>query len=107
MGFKTIQSLAKLQKKSELDRFEIGVGKLSGNVRFCEMYPELKGWNLNQGDILVVKDIAAAAAATLIHNNDHNVDDIQQYVFERCKKVRSFFFSLDTISSNNHIECMF
>lgn len=96
MGFKTFQSLAKLRKKSELDRFEIGVGKLSCNVRFCEMYPELKGWNMDQGDVLVVKDIAAAAAACLSYNSAPDVDAIRQNIFERCKKVRlNIFFIRD------------
>lgn len=104
MGFKTTQSLAKLQKKSELDRFEIGVGKLSANVRFCELYPQLKGWNLDQGDLLVVKDISAAAFASLTHTSDQHVDIVQRNVYERCKKVslkmillHSFF---EIISSN-------
>lgn len=106
MGFKTIQSLAKLQKKSELDRFEIGVGKLSGNVRFCEMYPQLKGWNLDQGDLLVVKDISAAAVASLTHNNDEHVDIVQQNVYNRCKKVRLEIFNCILFSLNNHTECI-
>lgn len=93
MGFKTIQSLAKLMKRAELDRFEIGVGKLFSNVRFREMYPELKGWTMDQGDVLVVKDIAAAAVSCLSYESASNVDAIQQTVFERCKKV-SFKFRI-------------
>lgn len=94
MGFKTFRSLAKLRKKSELDRFEIGVGKLSGNVRFCEMYPEMKGWHMDQGDILVVKDIAAAAISCLSQNSAKDVDAIRQIVYERCKKVRFIRYCL-------------
>lgn len=87
MGYKTLQSVAKLQRQKELDRFEIELGKLGANSMFREKFPTLK-IDLCQGDILVLKDIASAASACLSNNSgDHDGNSIQQQIYERCKKV--------------------
>lgn len=77
-----------LQRQKELAQFEIELGKLNGNTFFREKFPDLKLY-LCQGDILVLKEIASAAAACASsHNsNEHDINSIQQNIFERCKKV--------------------
>lgn len=91
MGYKTLQSVAKLQKQKELDRFEIELAKLGGNVLFQGKFPGFKP-ELLHGDILVLKEIASAAAAaavcsSLCSSENHDVSIIQKQVHERCKKV--------------------
>lgn len=85
MGYKTSQSVAKLQRQKEIDRFEIELTKLGGNTSFRQKFPSIKS-DLCHGDILVLKEIASAAAS--LNNSDkHDVDSIQEQVYERCKKV--------------------
>lgn len=88
MGYKTCKSVAKLQRQKEIDRFEIELAKLGGNSTFREKFPELKP-DLCHGDILVLKEIASAAAAYASHSNSdkHDINYIQQQVYERCKNV--------------------
>lgn len=55
-------------------------------MRFLDKFGDLKV-EFEQGDILVLKDIAAAAAACVMHNSGHNADEIQKRIFDRLKKV--------------------
>lgn len=85
MGYKTIQTVAKLQQPRQLDRFIIESSKLKTNMRFHEKFKEM---NLDfcHGDILVLKDIANAAASFAASDNCDKID-IQKNVHEKCVKV--------------------
>lgn len=86
LGYKTAQSVAKLRQQKDLDGFVIAASKLDGNMRFLDKFGDLK-LEFEQGDILVLKDIAAAAAACVMHNSGQNPDEIQKRIFDRLKKV--------------------
>lgn len=84
LGFKTLQSIAKLQLSKERDRFLIESSKLNSNMKFHEKYQHINV-NLNQGDILVLCDIAASAASLCMEKYDSCT--IQNQVYKQCQKV--------------------
>lgn len=86
MGFKTMQTVAKLQRPKELDHFIIETTKLKTNMKFQEKYSGIN-LDLGHGDILLLKDIASASFTSL----EHDKINIQKNIFEKCVKVtRSF-----------------
>lgn len=87
LGFKTLQSIAKLQNTKERDRFLIESSKLSSNTKFQENFPHVNV-NLNLGDILVLNDIAASAASLCMDKYDSCV--IRNQVHKRCQQVSLF-----------------
>lgn len=86
MGYKTLYSVAKLRQQKELDRFEIGAAKLNDNIQFREKFKDMKV-DISLGDILVLKEISAAAEACLSFQSDDVRSDVQKQTFQRCKKV--------------------
>lgn len=84
MGFKSIQTVAKLQRPKELDHFIIETSKLKTNTQFQEIHSGIN-LDLRHGDILVLKDIAAASISLI----EHDEFNIQKNIFEKCSKVTS------------------
>lgn len=91
MGYTTLQTIAKLNKPKELCNFQIEVPKLCTNIEFCEKHPELRKFQLGQGTIEVLKDVARAAGSPSSYD-ENDLQLIQTYVFDRCSKVRALFF---------------
>lgn len=93
MGYKTLHSVAKLRQQRLLDRFEIAAAKLNDNVRFREKFKDTNV-DMAHGDILVLKEIAAAAEACISIQTEDACSTIQKKIYERCKKasLRSEFF---------------
>lgn len=86
MGYSTLQAISKLKKEKEFLAFQIEIGKLHTNAKFCEKHPNLKDWQLELGTIQVIKDIAAAASmSTSFSAADSQM--VQNTVFARCQKV--------------------
>lgn len=88
MGYKTLHSVAKLRQQKELDRFEIGAAKLNDNVNFRQKFDGMKV-DIALGDILVLKEISAAAEACLCLSiqTDDACNAVQNQTYERCKKA--------------------
>lgn len=95
MGYATLQSISKLQRMKDLDKFQIEASKLRTNVTFCEKFPYLKNWSMGHGDISVLKDIAEAASRC---NSDKSsashMENVLDSVYAKCQKVFELFVQL-------------
>lgn len=101
MGYRTTQTISKLQHRKYFDRFELEVAKLNANISFNNEFPNLKNFTLAQGDILLVKDIAVAANSNALKSYD--VKSVETCVLNRCQKVnkiRFIFFNYDFVQMN-------
>lgn len=89
MGYSTLQSISNLRPTKNLRAFETEVHKLlRNNLLFYQRYPNLKDWNIGEGTISVVRDIAEAAATCFSFDcSAKNVQQIQKSIHERCQKV--------------------
>lgn len=90
MGYSTLQSISNLRLTKNLTVFEAETHKLlRNNLFFHQKYPHLKDWNIGEGTISVVRDIANAAAtcANAYDCSTKNELEIQKIVHERCQKV--------------------
>lgn len=90
MGYSTLQSILNLRLNKNLRTFETEVHKiLRSNLIFHQKYPNLKDWNIGEGTISVVRDIADAAAATTCAFDCSAEDEleIRKNILKRCQKV--------------------
>lgn len=86
LGYKTTHSVGSLQQTEELNRFVIEAAKLHRNVQFREKFKDLDV-DFGSGDILVLKEIAAAAIGCVRGATAQDEETIKIQTLERCKKV--------------------